>query len=272
MKLLNIACGKRIHEDWVNIDFHKSLPDVIPVNVLKGLPFEKNTFDFVYSSHFLEHITKEEADFVLSEMHRVLKKNGIARIVVPDLENLCREYIKVLSNIKDSENKKKYNWITVELLDQLVRKESGGEMLSVLKSEETKKDKVLVDYIRHRVGEDVSRYSTKDLSFKQKLALLNVEKLKEIFTYKYATFVSLFLPKAFRDNLLLKTKIGERHVWMYDKYSLNEKLKKVGFKEVKFFQHNESQLASFASYFLDTNRNGTSYKGESSIYCEGVKK
>ena len=272
MKLLNIACGKRIHKDWVNIDFHKSGESVIPVNVLKGLPFEDNSFDVIYSSHFFEHITKEQADFVLAEIYRVLNKDGIVRIVVPDLENLCREYLEILSNIEKEESKKKYNWITVELLDQLVRRESGGEMGKMFKDKEIIDDKEMVRYIKERVGTDVSTYSSKELSFKDKLKLLNIAKLKEFLLYKYASFVSFFLPRPFRENLLLKTNIGERHIWMYDKYYLQEKLEKAGFEDIKFLKHNESQIVNFESYLLDTNKDGTPYKGVSSLYCEGRKK
>jgi len=89
MKMLNIACGGRYHKDWVNIDFNAESNNVKKVNILGGLPFEDNSMDVVYSSHFLEHLSQEQADFVLKESQRVLKKDGIIRIVVPDLDICC---------------------------------------------------------------------------------------------------------------------------------------------------------------------------------------
>jgi ubiquinone/menaquinone biosynthesis C-methylase UbiE len=47
----------------------------------ENLPFEDDTFDIVYSSHVLEHVTNE--DEALREMKRVLKPNGILIIGMP---------------------------------------------------------------------------------------------------------------------------------------------------------------------------------------------
>ncbi len=141
MKLLNIACGSRYHKDWVNIDFHPDSNLVKKVNILKGLPFSNDSFDAVYSSHFIEHLSKNNAIYVLKEAIRVLKEDGIIRIVVPDLENICREYINVLEKARqNSEYDEKYNWIISELLDQMVRNFSGGEMGKIFN--EVKKPKI----------------------------------------------------------------------------------------------------------------------------------
>jgi hypothetical protein len=141
----------------------------------------------------------------------------------------------------------------------------------LLRCKQTKEDKVLAEYIKHRVGEDVSKDSSKEMTFREKLKYLNISKLKELFIYKYSSFVSLFLPKAVRENLFLRTSVGERHIWMYDRYSLGERMKKAGFEYIRFFEHNESQIPNFEFYYLDTNKDGSSYKGVSSIYCEGRK-
>ena len=47
----------------------------------------------VYSSHFLEHIPRDQVAPFLQECWRILKPGGVLRIVVPDLENLCRIYL-----------------------------------------------------------------------------------------------------------------------------------------------------------------------------------
>ena len=51
MKLLNIACGGRYHKDWTNIDFDADSNLVKKVNILGGLPFEKDTFDEIGRAH-----------------------------------------------------------------------------------------------------------------------------------------------------------------------------------------------------------------------------
>jgi predicted SAM-dependent methyltransferase len=50
-----------------------------------GLPFPDDCADYVFSSHALEHMEHEDARHVIEEIHRVLKKGGVARIAVPDL-------------------------------------------------------------------------------------------------------------------------------------------------------------------------------------------
>ena len=76
MEMLNIACGSRFHKDWTNIDFKKTSDEVRQVNILLGLPFEDNYFDVTYSSHFLEHLTSDDGNALLSEVYRVMKQGG----------------------------------------------------------------------------------------------------------------------------------------------------------------------------------------------------
>ncbi len=52
----------------------------------ESLPFKDNLFDVVYSFHVLEHV--KDPDFFLRELHRVLKKDGIVYIGVPNKSRL----------------------------------------------------------------------------------------------------------------------------------------------------------------------------------------
>lgn len=49
-----------------------------------NLPFEDNSFTFIYSEHFFEHLTPGLARELLKECHRVLKVGGVIRTTVPD--------------------------------------------------------------------------------------------------------------------------------------------------------------------------------------------
>ena len=119
---INLACGRRALPGWINIDISLNIPlskipfikwvlfklRLIPEeaykmkwpkgtiwhDVRKGLPFRDGTVEWIYSSHFLEHVKKEEAEKILRECYRVLKSGGRIRIVVPDLEVLAKKYIK----------------------------------------------------------------------------------------------------------------------------------------------------------------------------------
>ena len=64
-----LQCGTFIHHD-----------------LQYGIPLHDATADFVYSSHFLEHMSRVDALHLLRESFRVLKPGGVVRVVVPDLE------------------------------------------------------------------------------------------------------------------------------------------------------------------------------------------
>jgi predicted SAM-dependent methyltransferase len=64
------------------------------MNITKKFPFQDNSVDAIYSSHTLEHLTYDEGGFVFRECFRVLKANGVIRIIVPDLYQLVNSYLK----------------------------------------------------------------------------------------------------------------------------------------------------------------------------------
>lgn len=66
---------------------------VIRCDASKGLPYADESVDKIYSSHFLEHIPEERGKHVLRECHRVLRKGGVMRLVVPDLLWHARKYV-----------------------------------------------------------------------------------------------------------------------------------------------------------------------------------
>jgi ubiquinone/menaquinone biosynthesis C-methylase UbiE len=57
---------------------------------LQGLPFEDQTYDFVFASHVLEHIPDDRK--AISEIRRILKPNGIAVLPVPLVAEKTIEY------------------------------------------------------------------------------------------------------------------------------------------------------------------------------------
>ena len=106
----------------------KKLPDNIIVhNLSKGIPFENNSIDAVYHSHLLEHIDYCNVNDFLAEIFRVLKPNGIQRIVVPDLYLLCKSYIDNYEHCeKTNIISKKHDDYVSAILEQSVRKEAYG--------------------------------------------------------------------------------------------------------------------------------------------------
>ncbi len=250
-KLLNLGCGLRYHSDWINIDFHSTKEGVIEHNLNEGIPFEKKSFDVVYHSHLLEHFSKSQALLFLKECFRVLDDSGIIRVVVPDLEQIAKHYLALLeqSLMGDEEAKKQYEWIMLELFDQMIRNDPGGEMLKYWKQDPIPAE----SFVIQRMGSEV------------KNILTNIRNNKNRHTENP--------PKKSHPN---PQKIGEFrlsgeiHQWMYDRYSLGTLLQQSGFKDVKVCIASESQIPNFNSYLLDIEPNGSVRKPDS-LFMEGVK-
>jgi SAM-dependent methyltransferase len=61
-------------------------------NLEYGIPLPTNCADYVYSSHFLEHLSKVHGEHLIHEAGRILKPGGKIRIVVPDLAQTMADY------------------------------------------------------------------------------------------------------------------------------------------------------------------------------------
>lgn len=67
MKYLNLGCGHRFHSSWTNINFISTDENVIACDLKKGIPFPEKSFDVVYHSHMLEHLSKAESELFINE-------------------------------------------------------------------------------------------------------------------------------------------------------------------------------------------------------------
>ena len=117
---LNLGCGLAIAPGWINIDgslnaLISTLPKflhplfyhltgarayyskeeycrLLGENIFvhhelsAGIPFHDGTADYIFSSHFFEHLFHEQAIHLVNDSYRVLKDGGIMRISIPDLE------------------------------------------------------------------------------------------------------------------------------------------------------------------------------------------
>jgi len=87
-KCLNLGCGTRVSkstktEEWTNLDITYNEGVDILWNCARGLPFNKDTFDFVLMSHLIEHLTTEEIQAVFTELFRVCKHKAKIKIDTP---------------------------------------------------------------------------------------------------------------------------------------------------------------------------------------------
>lgn len=81
-------------KDWDNYDINPGKGGIKRNLVANGLPYDNGTVDFIFSEHFLEHLTRSDALNLLKECNRVLKPRGIIRTTVPSIEALVDAYAK----------------------------------------------------------------------------------------------------------------------------------------------------------------------------------
>jgi SAM-dependent methyltransferase len=61
-------------------------------NLEYGIPLPSACADYVFSSHFLEHLSKAHGTRLIAEAWRILKPGGVIRIAVPDLAQSIAAY------------------------------------------------------------------------------------------------------------------------------------------------------------------------------------
>lgn len=155
--LLNLGCGQKTSDrpGVVNIDWSAMLrlrrhllrgvlipllvrgerrrrfdrlPDNVRVHDLsRGIPYAVDSVDAVYHSHVLEHLDRDVAPTFLAEVRRVLKPRGVHRIVVPDLETVCRAYLADLDACAaDDARAPEHDQRIADVLEQSVRRHAHG--------------------------------------------------------------------------------------------------------------------------------------------------
>lgn len=251
--MLNLGCGKCYDTaDWVNIDFITAGNEVISHDLRKALPVSSDICDVVYSSHVLEHFSRSEARAFLKECNRVLRPGGVLRIVVPDLEMIARLYLKYLDGAAtgDTEAAARHEWMTIELLDQLTRERSGGEVLRYWQ----RKPIPAMDFVIERTGEELKRFISATKGIKKSSTIPSTADVDQVAEAKFLKFRAT----------------GENHKWMYDRVSLAALLERTGFTKVRQCNAGESAIKSFADYHLDTNPDGSIRKPDS-LFVEATK-
>lgn len=122
MLRLNIGCGQSPTLGWINFDNSFAIRmRWVPFILLKHLTFlgasrienikwvknnaveyfdarkpikfNDNSVDVIYTSHMLEHMSREDALVFLRNTYRILKPGGVLRISVPDLSILIKRYL-----------------------------------------------------------------------------------------------------------------------------------------------------------------------------------
>lgn len=246
--MVNLGCGRHFHPAWKNLDVVAHTPDVVACDLRRPLPFRDAVCDVVYHSHVLEHFPKALAPGFIKECFRILKPDGIIRVAVPDLEEITRLYLQHLEGAAagDATAAARHEWLQLEMMDQMARERSGGEMLRYWMQNPMPAE----EFVVARMGREVLNFL-------------------EEFRKGPAPNPSSPPPQTFEEIGRFRDS-GEAHKWMYDRVSLKSLLENAGFSDVRRCSATESDIPNFPAYHLDALENGEIRKPDS-LFMEARK-
>lgn len=82
---INIGCGSDQASQYINVDIRDDVNADLVCDC-HALPFPDERFELVFSSHCLEHFSHRETRTILTEWLRVLKKGGMLKLILPDID------------------------------------------------------------------------------------------------------------------------------------------------------------------------------------------
>jgi predicted SAM-dependent methyltransferase len=88
---LHFGCGANLMSGWVNVDM--GVDGAFDWDLSQPLPAPDHSFRFIYSEHFIEHITLAQALAHLKDCCRLLSASGILRMSTPNLRHLAEAYL-----------------------------------------------------------------------------------------------------------------------------------------------------------------------------------
>lgn len=100
---LHIGCGNNLLEGWFNTDLKPTYGAAF-LDIMQKFPFKADCFDYIYAEHVFDLYPATDVLHVLKECARVLKKNGVLRVVVYSNE----QFISMLRNDELTPIQEKY--------------------------------------------------------------------------------------------------------------------------------------------------------------------
>jgi predicted SAM-dependent methyltransferase len=93
---LHIGASNRHLKGWLNTDLVPG-ESVARLDATKPFPLPSDRFECVQAEHMIEHIPYLDGVKMLKECHRILRPNGVVRIVTPNLKRILELYASDLS-------------------------------------------------------------------------------------------------------------------------------------------------------------------------------
>ena len=90
---INWGCGDKLPVGWINIDHESFGNNIISDIKQEPLPFEDGTVDLIVANHALSMLDYQKLPVALKEFNRVLKKDGVLRVIDFDPIQAFEKYI-----------------------------------------------------------------------------------------------------------------------------------------------------------------------------------
>lgn len=142
---INLGCGKDIKKNYINIDITQDKiidenTQVINFNLKNGIPEydlfkRKIEIDYVYSSHFIEHLNNNDAFNLMKHCYNRMNSGAIFRMALPNFKKAFKAYIDQDVNYFSLLKKINQNNLIIEYIEYSVYQ--FGEHLSLWDEEKS---------------------------------------------------------------------------------------------------------------------------------------
>lgn len=147
---LHLACGTNILSGWTNVDLETQSVDIIQHDLTQPWPFPNSSVDFIYSEHFIEHLSQADASAFVAECFLKLKPGGTVRISTPSLSRLVRQYEQSKT---DSWNDVGWHPVTrADMINQGMRLQGRQYLYDCSELEKTFRENGFIEITRQKWG------------------------------------------------------------------------------------------------------------------------
>lgn len=97
---------------WINVDNYELSGDksFVKADIVKDIPLENNSVDYIIMDQVLEHIAMADVPLVLYNIRRILKIGGKCIIMVPDFEDAVNQWFR--ANHNKAFDPMQYKWLS----------------------------------------------------------------------------------------------------------------------------------------------------------------
>ncbi|MDX1460906.1 MAG: methyltransferase domain-containing protein [Xanthomonadales bacterium] len=90
---VNCGAGHWKLEGWINVDLDPATEPDFVADLTRAIPLADESVDYMHAEDFMDQVSLAQGRAFLRECRRVLKPEGVLRLLTPDLRKLARLYL-----------------------------------------------------------------------------------------------------------------------------------------------------------------------------------